>query len=113
MRFGYEELKEYIKEDFDEFYSDWHFTKSQVVPAILNEYEHGKEYCKTEECVIYIAIALNFIKGNISLEELLGTFNLLFSDENLYKYRNEISNEFALMENDINFIKKHLDINAK
>lgn len=109
MIFGYEELKEYVNEDFNRFFNRRKFTSSQVIPAILDEYEDAKDYSETEECVIYVDIALNFIMENISLGELAEKLNLLFSEENLQNYKNDIKNDFILMENDINFIKKHLN----
>ena len=39
MIFGYDELKKYVNEDFEGFYK-MGFDEEQILPAVLNEYEH-------------------------------------------------------------------------
>ena len=42
MIFQYEELKKCVEEDFERFYK-MGFNENQIFPAVLDEYEHGKE----------------------------------------------------------------------
>ncbi len=43
MIYQYNELKQYIKEDFDMFYNQMKFNEKQIYPAVLDEYIHGNE----------------------------------------------------------------------
>ena len=47
MVFTYEELKEYVREDFERFY-EMGFQEEQIFSAVLDEYKHGKDFCFTE-----------------------------------------------------------------
>ena len=52
MTFSSQEIKEYVREDFERFIQ-MGFTKEQIFPAVLNEYEHAEDYSKEEEqCIL-------------------------------------------------------------
>ena len=45
MIFEYDELKEYVKEDFEDFYK-MGFDKKQIFHAVLDEYKHRGDFCR-------------------------------------------------------------------
>lgn len=61
MIFEYDELKESVTEDFDRFYQ-MGFSETQILPAVLNEYQHGEDFCPAEHICIHIFLALNYRK---------------------------------------------------
>lgn len=65
MIFRYNELKEFVQEDFDRFYQ-MGFDAAQIAPAVLNEYEYGEDFCWLEHVCIYIFLGLNYKKRNLA-----------------------------------------------
>ena len=59
MIFEYEELKECVKEDFERFY-EMGFNEKQILPAVLNEYEHGEDFCLVEDICIHVLLGLKY-----------------------------------------------------
>ena len=53
MIFSYEELKDYVREDFERFYQ-MGFDERQIIPAVVNEYAHGAGFCRTEYACILV-----------------------------------------------------------
>ena len=76
MIFGYDELKESVTEDFERFY-EMGFNEKQIFPAILNEYEHGKDFCYLENVCIHIFIALNYAEKGMDYDEILRKLEVL------------------------------------
>ncbi|MCR5835691.1 MAG: hypothetical protein K6G88_04220 [Lachnospiraceae bacterium] len=90
MIFEYEELKEYVREDFTRFYF-MKFTDEQIVNAVLNEYKYAPDYCFTEKVCIYIILAKIFIKYNLNQKLIVDRLNEI----ELQKW-DDISNEIGL-----------------
>lgn len=65
MIFEYDELKECVTKDFERFY-DMGFDEKQIFPAVLNEYEHGEDYCQLENICVHIFLALNYLETKTS-----------------------------------------------
>lgn len=53
MIFEYEELKEYVEEDFERLYK-MGFNENQIFPAVLNEYEYGEDFGFVENICIHV-----------------------------------------------------------
>lgn len=72
MLSSYEELNQYIVEDFDEFLNEG-LSISQVTEKLLVEYYRGIVNSKVEKLVIYLRIALlsierDYLSENIKIE---------------------------------------------
>ena len=70
MIFQYEELKVCVQGDFDKFYKEMKFTELQVIPAIFNEYEHGKGFSFIEKVCIYLFLGEIFLQGKLSIDDI-------------------------------------------
>lgn len=109
MIFRYDELKEYVKEDFLRFY-EMGFNEKQIVPAILNEYEHGIDFCKTENICIYVFIALNFIEKRMDTSKIIEKIEFIIKDMEV-ELQKELENEFKELLIDIDTLMKSKDNN--
>ena len=79
MIFSYHELKEYVQEDFDRFYQ-MGLNERQILPAVLNEYEHGEDFSRTENLCIHVCLALNYRKSNLNSDEITEKLKRLLAD---------------------------------
>ena len=70
MIFAIDELKEYVKKDFNYFYNSEDFTDQCIVPALLNEYENGIGYNNTEDICIYLYLLESYINNGLDSTEL-------------------------------------------
>ena len=68
MIFEYEELKECVQEDFERFY-EMGFNEKQILPAVLNEYEHGEDFCLVEDICIHVLLGLKYSEKKINNSE--------------------------------------------
>lgn len=101
MIFGYDELKEYIEQDFKMFYKDMNFSPGQVVPAILNEYEHAEDFTLTENICIYVFLVLIFQREKLDNIPLRIQLDNLLNDNNIKEVRNEIKEDYQKFTHDI------------
>lgn len=92
MIFGYDELKESITEDFDRFYQ-MGFSETQILPAILNEYKYGEDFCPAENICIHIFLALNYAKNGLNFKIITEKLNHLITQESEQEIRAELGNE--------------------
>lgn len=103
MIFGYNELKEFVREDFERFYN-WGFDEKQILPAVLNEYESGEGFCRTENICIYIFLIICYQKKGFSFQDIIQKLELLLTEE-AQEAQNEASialgNEYAKYRADL------------
>lgn len=104
MVFGYEELREYVKEDFQRFY-EMGFNEKEIVSAILNEYEHGKNFCQAEYICILIFTALNYAEKEMDNDKVIEKIQLIMKDGIGEKIREELGNEYAEFLRDFDAIR--------
>ena len=76
MIFEYDELKECVTKDFERFY-DMGFDEKQIFPAVLNEYEHGEDYCQLENICVHIFLALNYLERGIKFDDIVEKLDAL------------------------------------
>lgn len=105
MIFEYEELRECVQEDFDTFYKEMNFTELQVIPAILNEYEHGEGFTITEKVCIYLFLGEIFLQKKLSIDEINKKLSELLTQENLEIIKNDLSENFINFTDDLKKIK--------
>ena len=104
MIFEYDELKECVTEDFERFY-DMRFNEKQIFPAILNEYEHGEDYCQLENICVHIFLALNYLERGIKFEDIVEKLDALMANETEEAIKDELGNQYTKFIADIFWIK--------
>lgn len=57
MLFSYDELKKHVQEDFERF-CGMGFDETQVLPAVLDEFQHGQDFTQTENICIHVILVL-------------------------------------------------------
>lgn len=104
MIFEYDELKECVTEDFERFY-DMRFNEKQIFPAILNEYEHGEDYCQLENICVHIFIALNYLEKGMKFDDIVERLDALIENEMEEDIKKELGNQYTKFVADILKIK--------
>ena len=104
MIFEYDELKECVTKDFERFY-DMGFDEKQIFPAVLNEYEHGEDYCQLENICVHIFLALNYLERGIKFEDIVEKLDALMANETEEAIKDELGNQYTKFVADILKIK--------
>lgn len=94
MIFKYEELKEYVDEDFEQFHK-MGFNDKQIFPAVLNEYEHGEDFCLVENICIHVFLILIYIKNNMNYNEIMKKLNQLMKEEVENEIKIELGEDYT------------------
>ena len=104
MIFEYDELKECVTEDFDRFY-DMKFNEKQIFPAIINEYEHGEDFCQLENICVHLFIALNYLEKGMDYDRIMDKLYVLLEKESEEVIKNELGKQYEKFVSDILRIK--------
>ena len=106
MIFEYEELKEYVKEDFERFY-EMGFNEKQIFPAVLNEYEHGEDFCLVENICIHVLLGVNYSEKKLNYTEIIEKLSHLMNEEAENEIKNELGNEYTKFITDLNSVRSN------
>lgn len=101
MIFEYEELKEYIKEDFEQFYK-MGFYEKQIFPAVLNEYRYGEDFGLVENICIHVFLVLIYAKKNWDCHEIIEELNQLMNGKVENEIKVELGTEYMKFITDFN-----------
>ena len=101
MIFEYEELRECVEEDFERFYK-MGFNENQIFPAVLNEYEHGEDFCLVENICVHVCLALFYAEKNLNSNVIIEKLNQLMTKEAEYEIKDELGNEYSVFVTDLN-----------
>ena len=93
MVFMYEELKEYVREDFERFYA-LGFQEEQILPSVLDEYKYGKDFCSTENLCIHIFLALNYLQRGLNTDVVAGHLRRLLAEESEHLVKSDLRDEY-------------------
>ena len=99
MIFGYEELKESVTEDFIRFLK-MNFNEKQMFPAVLNEYEHGKDFSRVENICIHVALALNYARQEWNDTCIIDKLKVLVNDEAEAELKIDLGKEYESFHKD-------------
>ena len=99
MIFEYDELKECVTEDFERFYN-LGFNEKQIYPAVLNEYEHGKDFCPLECICIHVFLILNYKKCDMPYDFLEEKLSMLLGDAGL-NIEDELGDQYQQFLDDL------------
>lgn len=105
MIFKYEELKEYVDEDFEQFHK-MGFNDKQIFPAVLNEYEHGEDFCLVENICIHVFLILTYIKNNMNYNEIMKKLNQLMKGEVENEIKIELGEDYTKFITDFKNIRR-------
>lgn len=103
MIFGYDELKECVTEDFEQFY-DMGFNEKQIFPAILNEYEHGADFCQLENICVHIFVALNYLEKGMKFDDIVKRLDALIENGTEKDIKEELGTLYTKFVADISRI---------
>lgn len=101
MIFEYEELKEYIEEDFEQFYKIG-FNEKQIFPAVLNEYEHGEDFGLVENICIHLFLVLIYAERNWDCHAIIEELNQLMNGEVENEIKIELGEDYTKFITDFN-----------
>lgn len=107
MIFRCNELKEYVTEDFDRFFK-MGFDEKQILLAVLNEYEHGENFCQTENICIHILLGINYSKKGQSINLIRVKLEQLMSDDVMKNIENELGCDYVKFISDLDSIMAHI-----
>lgn len=100
MIFEYDELKEYVTEDFEAFY-EMGFNEKQIFSAILNEYEHGEGFNQVENVCIHLFIVLNYKERGLDYDMIVKRIKLILSEEVYNEIKSELKKEYTKFSTDL------------
>lgn len=106
MIFEYEELKECVKEDFERFYK-MGFNEKQIFPAVLNEYEHGEDFCFVENVCIHVFLSLTYEEKNLNCNQIIERLNQLLNKEEENELKDELGNEYTKFITDLSIVRNN------
>lgn len=92
MLSSYEELNQYVIEDFDEFLNEG-LSISQVTEKLLEEYYRGIVNSKVEKLVIYLRIALLSIERNYLREDIKAELMSMINELESIPTKEEVGSE--------------------
>lgn len=112
MLSSYEELNQYVIEDFDEFLNEG-LPISQVTEKLLEEYYRGIVKSKVEKLVIYLRIALLSIERNYLREDIKAELMSMINELESIPTKEEVGSENTkqILLDIERFKKKSKDIN--
>ena len=99
MIFEYNELKEYVEEDFERFFK-MGFDEKQIYLAVLNEYQHGEDFCSTEKICIYAYLIFLYKEKNLNYDLIIELLKALIEGEKEI-LKESLDNEFLLLKDDL------------
>lgn len=106
MIFEYEELKECVEEDFERFYK-MDFDENQILPAVLNEYEHGEDFGLVENICIHLFLILFYKEKNLNCKQIIDRLNQLMSEEEEREIKVELGNEYSKFITDLSIVRNN------
>ncbi len=97
----YDELKQYVKEDFQRFY-EWGFNEKQIFPAVLDEYKYQESFC--ENICIHIFLILNYVENGLDFNEIFVKLRQLMDEVTENELKGELRNEYTKFVKDLSTI---------
>ena len=105
MIFMYEELKDYVIDDYEIFVRR-KFDDDEMICAILDEYQFGEGFCVVEKICIYLFLALIFKENNRNYKKIVELIQQELLSISETEIRQELKMEYELYEKDMNEITK-------
>ncbi|MEY8268968.1 hypothetical protein AALA79_21750 [Lachnospiraceae bacterium 64-25] len=106
MIFEYEELKEYVEEDFERLYK-MGFNENQIFPAVLNEYEYGEDFGFVENICIHVFLILFYMEKNLNCNQIIDKLNQLMLEEDESEIMAELGNEYPKFITDLDMARNN------
>ncbi len=106
----YNELKQYIKEDFDMFYKQMKFNDEEIYPAILDEYIHGGDLSGVKYICIHVFIIMNYMSENMNAEKIYAELKQRIERVGIEVVRQELNDEYKFFLEDMNMIESRLKV---
>lgn len=81
------------------------FNERQIFPAVLNEYEHGENFCLVENICIHVLLVLTYAGKNLDYNEIIDKLNQLENDKVKNEVKLELGNEYSKFIADLNRVE--------
>lgn len=94
MLFQYQELKEAVREDFERFYQ-MGFDENQILPAVLNEYQYGEDFCRAENICIHLFLAGSYQEKGFAIHKLTERIHNLITEESCGEIQAAFGDEYG------------------
>lgn len=108
MDLTYLEIKEDMQDSFDSLYKRANYTAKDTFYVILEDYIAHDSSTETEECCIYVNLALILIKVGEKIDFLKNRILELIDDKSISLYKEELDNDFSDFYQDLLKLKKLL-----
>lgn len=112
MIFEYDELKEAVTEDFEQFYQ-MGFSETQIFPAVLDEYKHGQDFCLTENVCIHIFLALNYAENGLNFHTIVEELHNFITEEVMQEIQVTLGDEAEKYNADFKMLMKKAQLGTK
>lgn len=106
MIFEYEELKEYVLEDFKRF-QEMNFNEKQIYPAVLEEYKHGEDFSEAENICIHVILAMVYAAHGWGYGIIISKLKLLWKDETKNQLEKDLGDEYIRFYADFERVMKY------
>ena len=106
MIFKYDELKEYVSEDFKRF-QKMNYNEKQIYPAILEEYKHGEDFSEAENICIHVILAMVYAAQRWDYSIIISKLKLLWKDETENQLEKELGDEYIRFYADFERVMKY------
>ena len=112
MIFEYNLLKEAVTEDFERFYQ-MGFSETQIFPAVLNEFRHGKDFCLTENICIHMVLALNYAKNGLDFSEIMNKLHHFITEDAEQEVQDTLGSDFEKYAADLAMLMRKASVGNK
>lgn len=94
MIFRYDELKRYVREDFERF-CKMGFSGEQILSAVLDEYRYGEQFSLTENVCIHLLAALDCGEKGMELRGTAKELRAVLKDASIREVLSALGEEGA------------------
>lgn len=69
------------------------FSETQILPAVLDEYRHGEDFCLTENVCIHLFLALNYAQNGLNFSAIAEELHHFITEEAKQEIRAALGDE--------------------
>ncbi len=106
MIYKYEELEEYIREDFYMYYKKMNFNDKQICCAIFDDYKRGEDETGLKNICIHIFLILNYKNNGFNYTEILQELQKKMENMSFEDIKSELKDEYDDFMSDYNRISE-------
>ncbi len=105
LDYSFNELKNYIVEDFNEFLEQWNYTVEQACYRIIDDYHNAISRSVSQRDVIYVCMGVIVQDHDVIPGFIRDEINLISKDFSQKEYLDMDSNDYELFTNELLKVK--------